>query len=154
MTEPKIPDEAAFLKRAVDGIAERQSDPDKERARAEAYRLRVQALSDYVLAYPISEWPRYTLVLGGAFLTAASTIVVTTSLSTLWDWLAAGGLYAAALILGAASVVILRGNQKIRERKTREARQLFWQWARKVGEPHIAWDPTTHEAYPAFERKT
>ncbi len=108
--------------------------------RAEAYRKRVQTLADYMNAYPVADWPRFALAIGASLLTAGSAIAATTSLANEADKLAASVLWLGAAVIGAVSLLVLRANQQVREKRYYEARQLFWQWANRVQEPYIVWD--------------
>lgn len=140
MTDSTPSGEGRTRESAAKAVAPRELDRIQDHARAEAYRLRVQALADYMNAYPLSEWPRFALAVGASLFAAGSTVAVITSLAQWFDWLGAFVLYGVALALVAGSLWVLRANQRMRETKYAEARQLFWQWANRAQEPYIVFD--------------
>jgi hypothetical protein len=106
-----------------------------EKYRAEAYRLRTQAIADYQNAVPVPGWASYMIGLGTASFGGGSAVLVTTQLAHLVDWVAVGSFWTIGGLLIVAGLLALRTSDAHRREKYDQGLQLFEVWARSIGEP-------------------
>jgi hypothetical protein len=138
MTDTKESDQKLTLRNWAKDVHGREENRGEDLRRAEAYQHRVQALGDFVNAYPVPDGPRLALGAAASLAIAGSYFLEASQLYTFADVLAAVALYFFAGVIGAYSLYSLWVNHRKRERRWHEARQMFWQWACKAEEPYKA----------------
>ena len=119
--------------RVTGGVLSRT--PETERLMADSYRLRTQAIADYMNAVPIPAWAGYLVAIGSALFGAGSAVLAATGGSTTADWIGTTLSWVLGLSLVVAGVLFLRGREEERHRKYVEGRALFDTWAKSVNQP-------------------
>ena len=116
--------------------------------RSRAFRLRIRAIRSYRSAYPESTWPRYPVVIGSSLVTGGIGLWLSLGHPSLWSLSGLSASFPAVSIFGFGAfvvsygLVVMRDNQRKRERHFAEGRRLFQVWAEAVHEPwRVALEP-------------
>ena len=109
--------------------------PESERYMAESYRLRTQAVADYMNAVPVPTWASYVVAIGAAVFGAGSATLAATRGATASDWAATITSWALGLALVVYGLLSLRWREEERHAKYVEGRSLFDEWAKAVNQP-------------------